>query len=224
MGKIDKHLDDIRTDIKENLPGWTVEDGSDPLSMVGVVQLEESGKVVDEYQVRLQLSPQHPEKYPTVFEIGGRIERIPDHHISGDGSACLFVADESKKYWNKDTKISDFVRGPVRSYFISQSYYEATGEWIFGERRHGLDGVLDFYYEQLGIDNILMLEKMLQLAVKDTIKGHWPCPCDPSVKLRNCHMQKILALRESTERTRMVDLLETFQKARAEARKPSMNK
>ncbi len=225
MANDDSNLQEtIRTDLTENLPGWTIEHGTEPLSIIGLLQLVESGKIIDEYKVRLQLSPSHPTNPPSVFEIGGKIDRIADHHINGDGSACLFVVDEKNKYWNKNTKISEFVSGPVRSYFISQSYYAATGEWIFGERRHEISGVLDFYYEQLEITSIVVLETMLQLVITDNIKGHWLCPCGSQKKMRQCHMQRILKLRYLVDRKRIQFLLDLFGKAKKEGREPSIRK
>lgn len=46
---------------------------------------------------------------------------------------------------------------PLHNYFLGQSIVEACGAWPFGEHRHGLNGVIDFYEERVRTDDAKVL-------------------------------------------------------------------
>jgi hypothetical protein len=200
-------LEELKEDMAKNLPGWVLESESSPVAIRGIISLVKDDAVIDAFEVRVELAANHPLEPPHVFEIGGRIDRVPDRHTNGDGSACLFVVDETAKYWNVKTKLSEFIAGPVTAYFLGQSYFELTGEWIFGQRPHEFLGVIDFYEERLGIkDDPFLLERMMATASTDNIKGHWLCPCRSGEILRRCHGPQINKLRTQVPMNRLKEI------------------
>lgn len=215
MTSPDDFLANIENDLVNNLPGWKIENGSSPLAVMGSIIIEKDGVTLDAFEVRVQLSPSHPDDHPIVYETGGKIERIPDQHISADGSACLFVEDEASRFWTEKTKLSDFINGPVYAYFVGQSVFAATGEWPFGERRHYLAGVLDFYREHFKVSDPVVVLEFLKVALKSPVKGHWYCPCGNGLVLRKCHLPEVRLLQKIVKRSRIISVVDQVSKALA---------
>jgi len=150
----------------------------------------------DTYDIQAMVPPAFPLEEPAVFETGGRIPKVVARHVFEDlGNCCLGVWEE----WllrSHDTSAAAFLAGPLHDYFLSQSYYEAKGEWPFGQRSHGNLGVLEAYCDVLGIDPDLSKARAhLSLLSKKSVKGHAMCPCGSGLRLRHCHRDKIDELR-----------------------------
>ena len=149
----------------------------------------------DRYSIEILFLNDYPLTLPQVRETGGRIPHTSDRHVNPkDGTACLCIPDE----WfiqRPDESLLTFLRGPLYNYFLSQKTYETLGEWPLGERRHGNDGLLDFYQESLGTEDPQVIKKYLEYVCLQTPKGHWDCPCGSGKRIRNCHHEKIADLR-----------------------------
>lgn len=150
---------------------------------------------IDRYSIEIELIHNHPKSLPLVRETGGRIPKIIERHINLDGTACLFVPEERWKHYPTQATITDFIAGPVSQFFMSQTYFEATGEWLFGQRKHGLSGLLEFYFEIIGTTNTEVIRNFVDYLSKDKIKGHWPCYCGNQRRLRHCHLKKLYEYR-----------------------------
>jgi len=162
----------------------------------GTFPIVSNGRVLDRYSVEIEIPPDYPRSWPIVREVGGRIPRTSDCHINPDGSACLFLPDEASIKLPKDLSFRNFLDGPVRNFFIGQSLVELNQPWPSGERPHGAAGILEFYRELLGTQDLAIVRKYLEYLGKKEIKGHWPCPCGSGRKLRKCHRAQVYALRE----------------------------
>ncbi|WP_240602819.1 SEC-C metal-binding domain-containing protein [Paracoccus endophyticus] len=142
----------------------------------------------DSYQIKAGITAGFPAEEPVVFEEGGRIPRIADRHVfPKDGNCCLGVWEE----WllrAPDHRFETFFTGLMHDYFVSQTYYEVNGVWPFGERSHGMLGVLEAYADLLGIalDAKIISDHLLLLS-RQQIKGHALCPCGSGRRLRQCH-------------------------------------
>ena len=146
----------------------------------------------DFYDVKVRISPEYPIQEPIVFETGKRIPKEVDRHIfPNNENCCLGVWDE----WlltSSDHSFQAFLTGPMRDYFLSQSHFEATGEWPFGERSHGNLGVLEAYCSLLDIEqDHAKACAYLRLLTYKEIKGHHSCPCGSGKKLRDCHRSEL---------------------------------
>src|SRR5437899_11729328 len=86
-----------------------------------------SGEELDGYSYEIVLLADYPDAIPVVWEIGGRIPRDVDHHINKTGEACLFIPDERRKVYPPGTSFLEFLNGPVRNFFLSQSIFQRTG-------------------------------------------------------------------------------------------------
>lgn len=159
---------------------------------------------IDRYSIEIEIPVDYPKSIPKVREIGDKIPKIIDRHINIDGTACLFIPEERWKYYPKGASIVDFIAGPISQFFMSQSYFEITGNWLFGQRKHGIGGLLEFYSEILGTTNILVIRKFVEYLIKPKVKGHWHCYCGSQKLLRHCHLKKVFEYRSkiSVETTR----------------------
>jgi hypothetical protein len=156
-----------------------------------------TGEEIDRYFIEIALPNDFPKGIPIVREKGGRIPRSIDRHIyEGDGTCCLFVRDERWRHYPEGATIVEFIEGPVYQYFLSQSYFELTGKWLFGERGHGIQGILEYYSEELGTNDLVVIMRFLDYLSLKEVKGHWDCFCGSGKRLRHCHFLKLLAMRE----------------------------
>lgn len=154
------------------------------------------------YTVRLDVHPKYPDVEPILTCAKNEVPREIDRHVYSDGTACLCVSGEIRKYWPIGSDLSAFISGLVKPFFIGQFYYDKFGSWPdTGQRPHGRPGIVEAYQEilsELGrptdsqIDAVLCL-----LARKNTPKGHELCPCDNRQRLRYCHRELILKLRKA---------------------------
>jgi hypothetical protein len=156
----------------------------------------EGSEEIDRYDIEIQLPLDHPKSLPIVREIGGRLSKIADRHFSISGGACLFVREERWRAYPKGATIIDFIQGPVRNFFLSQTYFDLTGKWLFGERSHNVDGVFEYYEEELGTNDPATITRFMMYLSKKVVKGHWDCFCDSGKRMRNCHFPKLLEMRE----------------------------
>lgn len=150
----------------------------------------------DSFEIAAILPVGFPQAEPFVWETGGRIPRVADRHVyPNPGNCCLCVWQEW--LWQVQCpSFESFLVGPLHSYFVSQSIFEMTGKWPFGERGHdkvGLDQALGSMLEV--IPNVQM-DKALALLSQLKIKGHARCPCGSGKRLRSCHFDEFLFLQE----------------------------
>lgn len=148
------------------------------------------------FDIKIGVPDTFPIDQPLVLETGGRIPRTLDRHIYGEGHCCINVWEE----WlvsAADQSFSSYMNGPLRNYFLSQYRFEQTGEWPFGERAHGYDGLIEAYAETLGIEvDAAKVKNCLQLLSRKKIKGHWLCQCGSGKRIRDCHQQIFSELRQ----------------------------
>ncbi|MER8954544.1 hypothetical protein NKH98_17750 [Mesorhizobium sp. M0833] len=151
---------------------------------------------IAEFQIRMELRVVYPRHEPKVFEVGGRIPRIPDRHINPDGDCCITVWENWLVTAN-DHSFRSFLGGPINEYFLGQFWFERTGKWPFGEREHGTPGLEEAYSDALGIANRRKsLLYHVRLLTQHWPKGHWPCPCGGGLRLRHCHRHDLMTMHQ----------------------------
>lgn len=149
--------------------------------------LKDDDKVVDSFLIEIEFPFNYPRRIPVVYEIGNRIPKIADRHMYLDGRACLYLPFQLSEIFPEGSGLLDFLNGPVLSFFVSQSYFELTGEWPFGEWPHGPDAIIEYYTSVLETNDKNLIINYIQVISKKEIKGHWLCPCGSGKILRHCH-------------------------------------
>ncbi len=152
-------------------------------------------QVLDRYKIEIELQKDYPRSLPIVWEIGGRIPRVPDRHVSRlDGSLCTCLPDAQ---WLDDPEgvtLERFLDGPLRNYLLFNSSLERGEEWPHGEWDHGANGILDHYAKYFGTKDLFVVLNYLDALAKPQIKGHGECPCGSGKRLRHCHVDVLLKM------------------------------
>jgi hypothetical protein len=150
---------------------------------------------LDRFNLEIVFPNDYPRSVPEVYEVGNRIPRDSDHHVMPEGMFCLFVPDERWRYWGEGKGVSEFLVEIVNDFLLFQLYFEQHGVPPFGERRHGIDGIFDYYGEEIGTNNREYIEQCIRYLSRKEVKGHWKCYCGSGQKLRHCHRDKVCELR-----------------------------
>jgi hypothetical protein len=162
----------------------------------GSFPVMDDGMVLDRFLIEIALPPDFPKSTPVLREVGGRIPWTADRHVNQrNGEACPIVPEE----WlirPEHESILAFLEGPVRNFFLGQVLVEAGRPWPFGERTHGVPGLFEAYGEMVGASDRDTILRYLDCLSKETLKGHWDCPCGSAKRLRNCHWDDLKALHE----------------------------
>lgn len=150
----------------------------------------------DAFEISALLPIGFPMVEPFVWETGGRIPRMAERHIyPRPGNCCLCVWEEW--LWGKpDVDFEDFLVGPLHSYFVSQSIFEMTEEWPFGERDHDKKGLDQALAEMLSDVPNVLVDRALAILSQPKMKGHARCPCGSGLRLRDCHYHELVSARQ----------------------------
>lgn len=181
--------------VAEHQPELAVTSSSDLVFLEGRLVVKSADGPFDTFDVRVSVSPSFPFDEPSVFETGGRIPRVVDRHVFEESGACCLGVWEEWLILAPEHSPAAFLTGPLHDFFLSQCWYEVKGEWPFGDRSHGMLGILEAYCDILGIDQDLgKASAYLRLLSRRSIKGHITCPCGSGHRIRNCHREKLAAL------------------------------
>lgn len=151
---------------------------------------------VDRYNIDIALPDDYPASLPSVWETGGRIERIIERHVFPKTEAlCLGVPIDLWIRLDGDFSIANYLEKAVRPYLIGNSLVEEGQPWPFDESAHGSQGVAEFYQRYLGMTDPYAIGRLLLAVWDGRIRGHWPCPCGSGHTIRKCHQDAVRTLR-----------------------------
>lgn len=189
-------LAEIRAYLSSKHPDLDLRVVEDRASVHGSFALTDGEGIIDRFQIIIRFPDDYPDRTPTLEEVGGRIPREQARHVEADGNACVTVPEEWF-FLSSDRSFAAFLEGPIKNFFVSQSMYEMTGKWPFGERPHGYDGLIQAYGAWFGSNDPAVIRSHLRyLAAEKTPKGHWDCPCGSGKKVRQCsHRDQLAQLR-----------------------------
>lgn len=149
-----------------------------------------------EFDVAIFVPSEFPDIEPTVWETAGKLPKDIDRHTYAETACCTCVWEE----WlaqNPAPTFRAYLEGPVYNFFLSQLYFEEFAEWPFGERKHGIDGIVQAASNILDLQELTLDAAITYMRVLSAsqLKGHFDCPCGSGSKLRSCHLNKLAELR-----------------------------
>lgn len=195
--RFEQVLEKIRADMEVHYPDLRIVGEGDAIYVRGTFPVLHEGHVFDRYKIEIHGPFDDRDALPKVYETGGRIPKTLDRHVYPQtGQACLVVDEEWLVNVGRGWSFLEFLDGPVRNYFISQSLVEAGQPWPFEQRSHGVDGLVEAYGQWFDVDDLPNTLRYLDYLSREVIKGHWRCPCDGGAKLRNCHNEKVRELQK----------------------------
>ena len=128
-------LDEIKDDLSRKYPDLRVVEEGEKLFVRGTFPIIHEARVLDRYQIEIEFPPDYRRSaMPWVREVQGRIPHHMDRHVLHSGNACIFIEEEWLVEVGEHPSFLEFLDGPVRNFFVSQSLVEAGKPWPFGER------------------------------------------------------------------------------------------
>lgn len=189
----------VREETIAGYPEFTFVDNGGVPFFRGTYKVREDDTVYAEFEIEIELPEELPKGLPATREIGGKIPHEADrYHVNkSDGTLCVVLPDE---YWYRypgGLTFVEFMNQPLRAHLAGQALVARGEPWPAGEWSHGPKGAVEFYAEVLGTADPVVLGRFLEVLAKDkdSVKGHWDCPCGSGKKLRNCHGPEIFDLR-----------------------------
>lgn len=137
-----------------------------------------------EYEIEIRLSNRYPDSLPRVFETGGKIDKRY-HHLS-EGDLCLGTPTEVDVKFQENPSLQGFVDDIVVPYLFSHACFIKYGKMPYGERPHGIEGILHYYSEFFKTNDLITL-KMLKMLACGKISEYWLCPCGSGRIIAECH-------------------------------------
>lgn len=193
--------EEVSKALKLSQPGMVAKVEGDLVVAEGEFAVRVDGCPDERFTVKVEIEADFPATEPAVLETDGRIPRTLNRHMYDKSGACCTGVYEEWLAEVENPSVAAFIDGPVERFFYSQVFYElteaveGTGQWPFGERSHGLMGILEGYAVALGIEHdpkdISQLIAHLSLLERKSVKGHVRCPCGSGRRLRDCHAELI---------------------------------
>jgi len=160
------------------------------------------GKELGRYKIELEIPRDYPNSAPVLKETGGKFKKIADRHFNpADQIACLYFRDAKYKFFPKGSTIIDFIEGPVRNFFIWQIDYDLNGgKTSLGGLNHGTLGLIQFYKEELGVNDEESIFRFLTLFDSKVVPRTRKCYCGSGSSLKDCHIKKFRDLKRKIPR------------------------
>jgi hypothetical protein len=159
----------------------------------------EGMRLFDRYEIKMQIPPTYPTEFPKAY-LDKSVLPQEFQHFYEDGELCLGVENDMWDKFERNPTLLHFFEEFVISYLYSVTYFKRFYDFPFGERPHGIDGIIEYYYEKFQIDNHRALFGILISIYKQKYRGHQPCPCGSGEKGRKCHGSMIIAAITSKRR------------------------
>lgn len=172
-------------------------DGNKTVVVSGDWQVFGKENLITTYNIQIKIPDDFPIGVPSVYEIGGKLEKKPDNHFNDhDNSACLFARPERYEKWPLGSGIRDFLNQPVKEFFFSQAYHERTGKWPFGDWDHYDVGIIQYYLDRLHLKDEEVLADMIDYVFYEKPARQWRCKCGSKKRLKDCHWTYIKKLND----------------------------
>ena len=151
--------------------------------------VDERGNHHDTYSIEIHPVSDYPNRFPIVFEVGGRVPKNIDWHVfESDGHCCIRTLPEEIIACRIGINLIGFIKEEVEPYFYSQTFRRLNG-YFLNERSHGFFGDIEFFGEVLDTNDILNMIKWLHFILqrKEPNRVAKKCFCGKDVMYRHCH-------------------------------------
>jgi hypothetical protein len=157
------------------------------------------GPIEDAYEVLIRFPMSFPNGIPIAFEKGGRIPR--SYHTQPDKSLCLGANTELRLKLGPDSTLDRFVEEILTPYLFQFSFFEKHGRMPFGELKHGVPGLLDYFATLYKVtDEKAGKALVLLTSLKKRRANKVQCPCGSGRRLGRCHNRAVNDLRKKLGR------------------------
>ena len=171
-------------------------DDNVPILIGEIDIIDDTGKYWENYLIEIHCTPEFPNRFPLVYEVGGKLPRIGDWHINEDSkTCCICVLQEELLICKEGVSLLKFIQNQVLPYFFNQTHRRVEGYYVNGEYSHGILGIVEFYSRELRTQNPLEIIQLLNYIQQ----GKEPhridlCFCGSRKKYRKCHRESFRKL------------------------------
>ena len=168
---------------------------------------DEYAPITDCFNVELIIPNNYPVELPTVRETKGKIDKQYEHRYN-DGTLCLAVPIEERRIFFQQPTLLGFVNNLLIPYLFGYCYWQQHRIHPFGESAHGHKGIIQFYFDLLGVTNEITVLAVVSFIYEFGYRGHHLCPCGSGEIVRRCHGKTLLLLKKlHTDYTKFHDFL-----------------
>lgn len=165
-----------------------------PLVIGSLVLRDEAEAIIDRYSIRIVQSEGYPNRFPWVYETGGRIPINIDWHVFPDGHCCIKAVPEEILLCKTAITLPWFIKEQVIPYFFNQKYREQNG-FFLKERSHGVLGTIEYFYDHFNVSDVnLVLKLLIESQNAKERKSNSKCLCGSGRKFRKCHRRSLRTL------------------------------
>ena len=172
-----------------------------------------SGFILDRcYKIEIDIPIDSPE-LPSVIDLDKVIDDSYPHRYA-NGKLCLETDAIIRLRFIDGLGLIEWAEEFVETYFFSYEYYTRYGIFPFGERLHGISGIIDTYQELFQESNIKKVVSLMRYCADEAYRGHTTCPCGSGKKLRQCHGSVLLSYMRDSRKKEVVHMdVEMIRKA-----------
>ena len=150
-------------------------------------------QLADCFDIEIIIFKEFIKNVPKIKEKSGKIP-ADFEHINSDGTLCLAIDTEMLIYIKEVSNLVSWFKKYVVDFFYTVMYFCRYDTFPYGERKHGLSGIIQFYQDYFLEKNIFVICNLLRIINEGKIKGHHLCPCGSKMSCRKCHFEKLLKL------------------------------
>lgn len=162
---------------------------------VRIYATNEDVPLIDDFTIIIEVPTGFPSELPIIKETSNKIPKSFEH-VNIDKSLCLGIETEIKIKFMKNPTLLNWFQTFVVNYFYSVMYYNKYGRIPYGERLHGIKGIIQFYVEFFNVDSIQKIYDILNAIEMGKTKDYYKCPCGSLKKIRKCHLNQINLLKK----------------------------
>jgi hypothetical protein len=154
---------------------------------------DDKGRIIGSFLIVIRFSNNFPYQFPILYEVGGDIPNNPNWHKYEDESCCITVAPDEILKCKQGLSALKFIESYAIPYFANQIYRRETSLYKNGDYAHGLQGIFQFYEENLG-NNIAQWINCYDFAFTkptNSMNRNSICFCGSQQKYKRCHLQAV---------------------------------
>ncbi len=149
-------------------------------------------QVEDSFHMRIVIPPDAPKTLPTVEELGGRIERKLDNHVTNPGLLCLGSPLNLLVIMGEEPTFNTFIEGCLVPYLFATSLrLQGRSDFVFGELKHGNEGLLQDYKSIFGVtSDRAAIQCLVLLGKRRRVANKLSCPCGCQKRFGRCSLHR----------------------------------
>lgn len=179
--------------IKSQYPGLKIDRPNNKIAgSIGLFDID-TGEMYDSYHVEIKFPETFPHCFPKVWEVGNKIPKEPNRHVNEDGSLCLGVIQEEILITRYGISLVNFLERVLKPHLSRETYFEKKRKYPHGEYSHGIDGVLEFFFDKFDTSDPVRIVQILDRIISGDLpdRNERQCICGSENKFKKCHLNDV---------------------------------